>query len=329
MIHQTLMEIDMPINPETLKALREKRNLSQQALADRAEEIKGPVGKRTIARIETGETPPEKVRRYTLERLAKALDVKPEELCKPISEISDKEWKDRGFTPIKFLIPEDVRQNFRWVRHHYGLDPHALVEAAPWMAALLAEMSLAERKRRVEGAEASFKAAIDQMPKHLRHGRVAEHSFENAVEDEQNSLVCRDIFGWKVLEEASGTTGAVPFDPDVTNPFVEFLRRAAADIDHDALDPEELEVPYGSEMPRWPVFQGWLHRLTGGDRWARFAVENVKGVLDRMPSNLRGEDNTAERVLWLTNQIPPDMRAREEERVAALVAEFETLEITL
>lgn len=313
----------MPINPETLKALRERRNLSQQALADRAEEIKGPVGKRTIARIETGETPPEKVRRHTLERLAKALDVKPEELCKPISEISDQEWQDRGFTPIKFLIPEAVRLSFRWVHHHYGLDAHALVEAAPWMATLLAEMSLAERKRRLEDAEASFETAMDRLPEHLSHGTIARSDFENAVEDERGSLASRDIFGWEVIKEADERGWMFAFDPDETNPFVAFLRRAAADIDHEALDPDDLDLPYGRGMPRWPVFQSWLHSLTGGDRWARFAVENVNGVVDRVPDNLKGETKTAERVAWLGDQIPPEVRAREEEKTAQLLAKFE------
>ncbi len=319
----------MPINPETLKTLREKQGLSQEDLADLSKKIKCSVGRSTILRIETGRTPPEKVRRHTLECLAKALDVKPDALCKPTSEISDEDWKDRGFTPIKFLIPDAVRQNFRWVRHHYGLDPHALVEAAPSMFTLLAEMSLAERERRLKAAEAAFEAAMDQLPEHLSHGTIARSDFENAVSDENDSLACRDIFGRRVIEEADGRGGMFAFDPDVTNPFVAFLRRAAADIDHEALDPDDLNLPYGGGMPRWPVFQGWLHGLTGGDRWARFAVENVKGVLDRMPPNLNGEETTAERVQWLTDQIPPQMRAREGERVAALVAEFDLREIKL
>lgn len=318
------MEMEMPINPETLKTLREKRNLSQQTLAEEAERLKGPVGKRTIARIETGETPPEKVRPLTLERLAKALGVKPDDLCKPVSEISDQDWKDRGFTPIKLLIPEHARKNFRWVHHHYGLDPKALIEAAPWMAALLAEMSLAERRRQLEEWNDAVDRAMERLPVHLQHAAAANSDIENGYFSENESLHARDVFGSHLLKEWDGV-GPNPFDPDMTNPFVDFLRRTAANINHDALDPDDLNLPFGSDMPHWPVFQGWLHGLTGGDPWARFAVENVKGVLDRMRPELQGAENTAERVQWLTDQIPPEMRAREETRLAKADAELEEL----
>ena len=183
----------MPINPDTLKRLRERKNFSQQALADRAKELKGPVGKRTIVDIECRKRPPERVRGHTIACLAKALGVKPEVLCKPVSEISDEEWKGRGYTPIKFLIPEAVRQSFRWVRHHYDIDPHALVEAAPWMFTLLAEMSLAARRRNLTAAEAAFEGAMDQIPEHLSHGTIARSDFEDASGDESDSLASRDI----------------------------------------------------------------------------------------------------------------------------------------
>ncbi|MBW6495550.1 MAG: hypothetical protein K0B16_13525 [Burkholderiaceae bacterium] len=81
-------------------------------------------------------------------------------------------------------------------------------------------------------------------------------------------------------------------------------------------------------MPHWPVFQSWLHDLTGGDNWARFAVENVKGVIHAIPKELNGKDKTVERVQWLIEQIPPEMRAHEERLQAEQAAMFENLGIT-
>jgi transcriptional regulator with XRE-family HTH domain len=118
------MEAHMPIIPETLKALRETRGLSQQRLADRSEEIEGAkVSKRTIARIESGEIRPDKVRAHTLESLAKALEVKPDDLCKQRSEVSDADWKERGYTSLRVLIRDSVRSNYGRVVHHYGVNP--------------------------------------------------------------------------------------------------------------------------------------------------------------------------------------------------------------
>lgn len=302
----------MPIIPETLRALREKCGLSQQRLADRSEEIEGAkVSKRTIARIENGEIRPEKVRAHTLESLAKALDVKPDDLCKEMIEFSDADWKQYGYTPLKLLIRSDVRSNYRRVAHHYGVSPKDLIDAAPWMFTLLAEMSLADRRRKLTEAQAAFEEAMASLPDHLFHGNAARTDFENAYHDEQSSLSRRDVFGQVVLETDSVLD---PFDPDETNPFCDFLRRTAETVDCKSIDPEHIELPYGGGLPNWPVFETWLDELTGGDSWARFAVENVKDIVRQIPDELCGEVNTERRIDWLIRQIPPELRREEEER---------------
>lgn len=321
------MEVEMPIIPETLRALRDKRGHSQQGLAERAEQIKGAsVSKRTIARIESGEIRPEKVRTHTLESLAKALEVKPEALCKPVTEISDDEWKKRGYIPLKVLIRDDVRQNYQLVLHQYDVELQDLIDAAPWMFTLLAEMSLADRRRRLAEWNDAFDQAMDHLPSHLQHGCSAISDVERAYFDEDSSVSQRDIFGAKVLRDWDGT-GPHPFDPDETNPFFEYLKNLADKLGSDEIGAKDAELPYGAGMPRWPVFQSWLHSLTGGDNWALFAVQNVKGTIQAMPEELKGKEKTDERVQWLIEQIPAEMKAREEERRAKWEAEL--AEITL
>ncbi|MCC6006394.1 MAG: helix-turn-helix domain-containing protein [Rhodobacteraceae bacterium] len=310
----------MPIIPETLKALRESLGLSQQRLADRSEEIEGArVSKRTIARIESGEIRPERVRAHTLESLAKALEVKPDDLCKHKSAWSDADWKERGYTPLKLTISNEVRNNFRRVARHYGVKTRDLIHAAPWMFTLLAEMSLAERRERLEAARCAWKEALDRMPAHLPQSWPARHYLEDAQCIEQDSLIDRDIFGYGLLDTDGGAGG---FDPDETNLFVDFLKRAASRLDRSAIDPEHLEHFGGGCIPGWPVFETWLTDLTGDDEWARFAIENVKGIVDAIPQNLKGEEKTKERVQWLIEQIPAEMKALEEERRAKLEATF-------
>ena len=318
----------MLIIPETLRALREERGLSQQGLADQAKQIKGAsVSKRTIARIESGEVRPEKVRAHTRESLAKALEVKPEALCKPASEISDDEWKRRGYLPLKVLIRNDVRQNYRRVLHHYNVEPQNLIDAAPWMFTLLAEMSLADRRRRLSAWSDAFDQAMERLPSHLQHGCAAISDVERAYFDEEESISHRDIFGARVLDTEG--VGPAPFDPEDTNPFLEYLKDLAKEIGSAEIDPEDCELPYGRDMPHWPVFQSWLDGLTGGDKWARFAVENVKDVVQKIPEDLRGKEKTEERIAWLIDQIPPELREREGKRQAEQAAIFEKLGITL
>lgn len=318
----------MPIIPETLKAMREKQGLSQQRLAEQAEQLKGAsVSKRTIARIENGEIRPERVRAHTLESLAKALEVKPEALCKPVSELSDDEWKKRGYIPLRVLIQDDVRQNYRLVLHHYDVELQDLIDAAPWMFTLLAEMSLADRRHRLAEWHDAFGQAMDHLPSHLQHACAAIGDVERACSDEEDSISHRDIFGAKILDTED--LGPAPFNPEFTNPFFDNLKNLATKIGSEEIDPEDAELPYGSGMPRWPVFQSWLHDLTGGDNWARFTVENVKGVVQKIPEELKGEAKTVERVAWLIDQIPPEMRAREEQRRAEQEAMFEKMGITL
>lgn len=282
---------------------------------------------RQWSRIEASKKPFVRVRRRTAELIAKTLRVSIEELGKaPTDEVdAGRTMQEAGYRRIAVWLSEDVRLNYRWVTHHYGVSVMDLINAAPWMFALLAEMSLAERRRQLEAANTAFEDAMRFLPRHLSHGAVARGDFDHAYGDENDSLADRDVFGRIVLETDHG---ADPFDPSVTNPFFEFLRKLAADVSSAEIDVDDLEISHNG-MPRWRVFQNWLHELTGGDRWARFAVENVKGVIDEMRPNLKGEENTAERVQWLIDRIPAEMRAAEEERLAKAAAELDEMGFTL
>lgn len=314
----------LPIHPEghQLSAL-----VSQQGLAEKAAQIKGAsVSKRTIARIESGEIAPEKVRPHTVESLAKVLGVAPETLGKPASETDGATLEEAGFRRVSVWLSKEVRQNYRWTTHHYDVSVKDLIDAAPWMFTLLAEMSLAERTKRLKMFEEAFKGAMALIPEHLAHGGAAYTDYERAVGDENDSLASRDLFGKILL--ASKHTALDPFDPDESNPFFDFLRRTAETLDSDAIDPELMGFSR-SGLPRWPVFEHWFHQMTGGDRWARFAAENVKGLVDEILTrdDLKGEEKTPERVRWLIDRIPADMKAQEEERLAKWEAEIARIEL--
>ena len=306
----------MPIIPETLKYIRESQNLSQQAFADRSRDKRHPVSKRTLARIESGETSPEKVRPHTLKCIADTLKVDPSDLCKPINETSDQEWRDFGYIPIKLVLPRRTIEDAWLVKRHYGVGLNGLFEAAPWMLTLLAQQSLSEREVQIDEIEASFKGVMDQVPSHLNHGKSAYTDIEGIVWDERTSLAARDIFGKRVFEEASarGDVSGLS-DGSETNPFIEFLRRAAADLDHDVLDPDELN-PDDKGLPgSWPIFRGWLNEIAGRDPLALFAIKRNIGIVHKIPKNLHGDDNVSERIQWLIDQVPTEELEREKDRM--------------
>lgn len=83
-----------------------------------------------------------------MESLAKVLEVSPEDLGNPIDEDTDADWKKAGYTPFKAVIKNDVRLQYALVKRHYGVGLNALIDAAPWMFTLLAELSLADLPRR-------------------------------------------------------------------------------------------------------------------------------------------------------------------------------------
>lgn len=304
------------ISPPTVKLerIRNGYRTQEEAVAKSMEvDPKGNgISARQWSRIEAATTPLVRVRRGTAELIAKTLGgVTVEDLGKPPANEDDTNgvMRNEGYRRISLWRAKDVRVNYDLVTHHYDVSVQDLVDAAPWMFTLLAEMSLADRRSRLDAANTAFKDANRLLPQHLEN--LAGMDFDDAYGDEQYSVAGRDVFGKILLN----TYQNFPlFDPDETNPFVGFLRKLASEIGSEAIDHEHLDHIHYSGMPRWPVFENWLHELTGGDRWARFAVENVDGIVGAIPDDLKGKDKTAERVQWLIEQIPAEMKARVDKR---------------
>lgn len=321
----------MSVLPKTLREARIARGYrTQEAAVAKTSEVdeKGEgISARQWSRIEASKKPSVQVRRSTAELIAKTLGLRVEDLGKAREADANKTMQEAGYQRIALWRSDRVRRNYRWVTYHYDVSDQDLVDAAPWMFTLLAEMSLADRRSRLAAWSDAFDQAMERLPNHLQHGRAAIVDVERAYFDEEDSISHRDIFGARVLDTED--VGPRPFDPDVTNPFVEFLKNLAKERGSEEIDPENLDLPYGRGIPHWPVFESWLNHLTGGDRWARFAVENIKGVVQEIPEDRKGKERTAERVEWLVGRIPPEMRAREEERQAEATVMFEKLRITL
>jgi transcriptional regulator with XRE-family HTH domain len=305
------------INPKALRALRDRKKLTRQQLAEECS-LQGSrvkISLRSITRYEKGETQPSPKK---AECLAKALGTTVARLrTEPQDDaVSNAILRDLGYARVSALLSPDEALNYSVVAHHYGLPPAALIANAPWMYTLLAEMSLADRKQRLSAARTALAEAVAHLPGHLWHAYDGHYDFESAYGEEKDSIDNRDIFGKIILE--TERAGTVPFDPAETNPFVDFLSRKATEIGSSALNSEDCNIG-NLDLPSWPIFKAWVDELTGNDWLATHAVKGRHVKLNAIPLELQGPEKCAERVAWLIDQIPADERARlEEERRAAL-----------
>lgn len=302
----------MKIHPETLKRLRKAQGWSQQELADRAK-----IEKKTIGRLESANGG--EARESTARLLAGALKLgNPRILALgPESEAVREEVSrinfDSGGSGPRVHLDSETALAYDMVEEHYGVEMQRLIEEAPMLFTLLAEASLAERRRRVEEARAVLEEFNRALPGHL-----ADSAW--AYQEEEESIERRDLFRhpgdlewddprWEEYRERG-------------NPFSNFLKGLAENLDADngALNPADVEFDPDISC-RGYLFPELRARLTGGSRRAEWALSHGHARLGRIPKRLRGEGEeiARERVNWLEAQITDDEWAKCEEMMAAAV----------
>lgn len=316
-----------PVRPETLKILRERRRFSQAALAARSEEMRQSVGVATIKRIEAwSKTETYMASLTVVERLAKVLSVDVDDLAKkPTVDDVDRTKAQRkiGLRQLRAAVHEDTSLSFRMVEHLYGIPVRSQIEMAPLCMALLAEGSLAWRKKRL--AEINEKA--DQLAS-LGGGSFsfvqAVYRTVDAAFVEANSISKRDVFGKHVAEDSY----SLGYDPNTNNPFADYLRQFARDLDATdvTLDPEGFEIgPLG--FPEYRIGAKLLHELAAGEADAEYALACGHVRVSEIPDGLLGAENTDRRVEWLISQIPDEEIAERKARRAELLSLFGDIDL--
>ena len=287
------------INPKTLSAYRKHRRLKQRELAEVSR-----ISKKTISRIEGGK---DKANSHTVNSLAKALDVSPEDLAKPFVE-QEPNLESHGFQTIRVPFKENALVALKMTEECYGISIMDQLTMAPLLAALMAEGSLAWRQKKLDMVEASVKALWMSVSE-------ANHM----INEEGVSIMDRDIFGRQPLEYA----WKVGFgNEDEISPFVKYLchfvRETGSEFIKVLPDPEvgnqefaEIETDYWMTCINLPetfvcfsINAAELDRLTGDNERARRALQwryaNIAGI----PEELQGDDKQEERAAWLGDKIP-------------------------
>lgn len=310
------VEKKMHINPDTLKKLR--GDLSQDDLANKA-----GVSRKTISRIENGKADLEKIRTVTSERLAKALSTTPEELAADPNEdrINEAAMRRWGYRKINTYLQGDTALSLALVEQRYGISAKRQLDMAPLFTALLAEMSLRERRQKLEDLSKAFEEFSANLPGHLSHGEVARSDFENAYCDEKESIASRDLFGRVIQKSAVENGYAVwPFNPDERNPFVDFLKKMAENFGlnlRDSLSREPQILEDGLPATAC-VFHEKVQEICGDSDWARLALQHGYARICEIPDELSGAEKINERVAWLESKYPVALRLEKEKEMAGL-----------
>ena len=207
------------IDPDALKAARERRGLTQAQLADAL-----GCGKETVSRWERGRS-----RRLHPRRR--------ESLCAALG-VGWRALADAGPDAPDDISGDDVDTAFRRAAERYGIGVRDVMQAAPLLFVVAAERSLAERRRQLDAARAELdrtgRALADDAPCLGR--AVAE-----AVRKEEKSIAENDIFGRLVRPEGDAE--------DDRGPFARFLRDLAGDLPESAARDFVPAAEKGDEPP--------------------------------------------------------------------------------
>ena len=213
------------IHPEALLKARKRQRMTQQQLADF-------VGctKDTVSRWERGTT--RRVRSHLRLRLCEALRTEWSGLCEPPDRDADNPQESTGRTRVKVSIEKRVQTALRLVAARYDVRSGEVLEVAPLLFLIVAELSLLERKRRLEEINTALHDAEEKLLENCAHlgGAITAKSIsaEDQLIQEEESLAKRDVFGRSIKYEywEEGNKG----------PFVHFVSELAKSLPKDAVD---------------------------------------------------------------------------------------------
>ena len=192
------------IDPDALKAARERRGLTQAQLADAL-----GCGKDTVSRWERGQS--RRLRPRHRESLCAALGVRWRALAASGSDGRDD------------ISGDGIHTSFRRAAERYGIGVRDVMEVAPLLFVIAAERSLMERRRRLDTAraeaESAGRALTDKAP-------YLVQAVEAAIRKEEKSIAENDIFGRLVRSDAD--------EDDDRGPFARFVRDLAKDLPESA-----------------------------------------------------------------------------------------------
>jgi len=294
------------LHSNRLYDLRKAKKLSRAGLARLSK-----VSVRTIQRLENPASGINNPHGNTLDRLAKALQVEPGVLTGdlPLPGSGNAPAFEPRRVQVSAEIAPKARLAYDLVKRRYGVSATEIINMAPLFFALLAEGSLARRRKMLEEAGEAIER-LDQMRDEVGHwvfGGATTVAL-NADMLEGESIAKADIFGEHLLSDAHDTFTHEPFDPSAGNPFACYLGRTAADLGNRAvIDVQDGALRYGTPWGRFPDYhlcKADLDGVTNSSADARRALETGHVRLSEIPEEVMGEDAGEKRAAWLEERLP-------------------------
>lgn len=289
----------MKIDPDRLRTLRQQKGFTRPQLAKQS-----GITVRTIQRLENEPHQSQKTREDTLNRLAKALSVEPGvltgELPLPESDKTHADNPDR--VQIGAQIAPKTRLAYDLIKRRYGVNATEIINMAPLFFVLLAEDSLAWRRKKLKEAKEAY-ADLEKIEGFWDGGlsRV-EHYMDKGVSAEKDSIDRADLFGEYLEDNFMGT----PFDSSKNNPFTHHLRKLADELDSpEVVDVDEgvLNIRSDFKFPHYEICREELDQITNGSEGAKRTLETGCAQLSKIPEELMKEDASEERAKWLANKL--------------------------
>lgn len=330
------------IQPEVLKSLMARQNLTQQALADLTAANHMPVGVATIKRICSPKGAPVKQRANTITSLAKALKVKPEALTAREVPALDEGYPLNAYVTMKAQVTRNVDLSFQSVEAIYGIPRSAQVAMAPLFAALIAETSLKWRQDRL----AAVGSIADQLDKLRGENPLLNGAFSRTWEAEkveQQSIEQKDVLGHHALKEleelfelSSKGFGSL-MNHDVPNllpeewasPFYAFLKDYAKGFGKTQIEIQTDRYDESSRMSDgmldYRVGQQLINEICGDSNWARRVIEKGFININEIPRELLPPEQVKERIAFLKARITDADRAEMARREIEGLNEFLTI----
>lgn len=311
----------MKVDSDRLRTLRKRKKLSRPDL-----ERASGITMRTIQRLENEPDKSKTTREDTVMRLADALEVEPGvltgEFALPESETATVAEPD----PVRIgaQIAPKVRLAYDLIKRRYGVNATDIINMAPLFFTLLAEGSLAwRRKKSTEASEA--RTQLEQVDGFWRKGLgTGLYDFiDEGIGQEDESILKADLFGERLLEDTGSLVDGFPFfDPSMENPFATYLRKLCTDLAIPGVVDVDGELSFGSPrtFPDYNINSDEISRIANGSVSAKKALETGFARLPDVPDELMAEDKDAERQQWLENRLAPFYKDPKMDVVAHITA---------
>ncbi len=297
----------MKIDPDRLRTLRDRKSFTRPQL-----EKQSGITVRTIQRLEQEPHRSQKTREDTLNRLAKALSVEPGVLT------GDLPLPESDEVPVYDQAPK-TRLAYDLIKRRYGVSRTEIINMAPLFFTLLAEGSLAWRRKKLKEVEEAYDHLMQIDGFWSGGSAYLQHGMDEGAGGEGESIDEADLFGEHLDDSFMGK----PFDSSKNNPFTYYLRKLAEELTIPTIvdvDSGVLNIASDFKFPHYDICNEEIDHIANGSPIARICLETGCARLSEIPEQLMAEDAGEERAKWLEDKVLDifkEIPEKEKENVSA------------